>query len=72
MPRFDLLGTPRGRFLTFGLLYISEGIPYGFSATAMVAFMRTEGLSLSQIGAFTAALFIPWSFKGPGRRSSIT
>lgn len=63
MPRFDLLGTPRGRFLTFGLLYISEGIPYGFSATAMVAFMRTEGLSLSQIGAFTAALFIPWSFK---------
>ena len=63
MPRFNLLGTRRGRFLTFGLLYISEGIPYGFSATAMVAFMRTEGLSLSQIGAFTAALFIPWSFK---------
>ena len=63
MPRFNLLRTTRGRFLTFGLLYISEGIPYGFSATAMVAFMRTEGLSLSQIGAFTAALFIPWSFK---------
>ncbi len=63
MPRFDLLGTSRGRLLTFGLLYISEGIAYGFSSTAMVAFMRTEGLSLAQIGAFTAALFIPWSFK---------
>jgi PAT family beta-lactamase induction signal transducer AmpG len=59
----NLLDSTRGRFATFGLLYISEGIPYGFSATAMVAFMRVEGISLSQIGAFTAALFIPWSFK---------
>lgn len=63
MPRIDLLGTTRGRLLTFGLLYISEGIAYGFTSTAMVAFMRTEGLSLSQIGVFTAALFVPWSFK---------
>jgi MFS family permease len=59
----NLLETTRGRFLTFGLLYISEGIPYGFTTTAMVAFMRTEGLSLTQIGAFVAALFLPWSFK---------
>lgn len=29
----------------------------------MVAFMRTEGLSLEQAGAFVAALFLPWSFK---------
>jgi PAT family beta-lactamase induction signal transducer AmpG len=59
----NLLETTRGRFLTFGLLYISEGIPFGFTTTAMVAFMRTQGLSLTQIGAFTAALFLPWSFK---------
>ena len=63
MQRKNLLDSTRGRFTTFGLLYISEGIPYGFSSTAMVAFMRVEGLSLSQIGAFVAALFIPWSFK---------
>lgn len=36
----NLLGTRNGRFLTFGLLYISEGIPYGFTSVAMVAFMR--------------------------------
>ena len=59
----NLLETTRGRFLTFGLLYISEGIPYGFTTIAMVAFMRTEGLSLTQIGAFVSALFLPWSFK---------
>ena len=59
----NLLETTRGRFLTFGLLYISEGIPFGFTSTAMVAFMRTEGMSLTQIGTFVAALFLPWSFK---------
>lgn len=58
-----LLGSRRGRLSAFGILYISEGIPYGFTTTAMVAFMRIEGLSLEQIGGFVAALFIPWSFK---------
>ncbi len=31
----NLLESRKGRFLTFGLLYISEGIPYGFTSTAM-------------------------------------
>src|SRR5210317_1115151 len=59
----NLLNSRRGRLSAFGILYISEGIPYGFSSTALVAFMRIEGLSLEQIGAFVAAIFIPWSFK---------
>ena len=59
----NILGSRRGRLSAFGILYISEGIPYGFTTTAMVAFMRIEGLSLEQIGTFVAALFIPWSFK---------
>lgn len=58
-----MLHSRRGRLSAFGILYISEGIPYGFTSIAMVAFMRIEGLSLEQIGAFVAALFIPWSFK---------
>ena len=44
-------------------MYISEGIPYGFTSIAMVAVMRNEGLSLEQTGTFVAALFIPWSLK---------
>jgi len=58
-----MLHSRRGRLSAFAILYISEGIPYGFTSTAMVAFMRIEGLSLEQIGGFVAALFIPWSFK---------
>lgn len=59
----DLLKTTKGRFTGFGLMYISEGIPYGFTSTAMVAFMRSEGISIEKIGIFVAALFIPWAFK---------
>lgn len=59
----NILHSRRGRLSAFCLLYISEGIPYGFSSTAMVTFMRIEGLSLEQIGAFVGAIFIPWSLK---------
>lgn len=63
MQRTNLLGSTRGRYLTFGLLYLSEGIPFGFTSIAMVAFMRTEGISVFQIGVFSAALLVPWSLK---------
>jgi PAT family beta-lactamase induction signal transducer AmpG len=59
----NLLATRNGRFLTFGLLYVSEGIPYGFTSVAMVAFMRQQGVSLEAIGIFVGALFLPWAFK---------
>jgi MFS family permease len=59
----NLLGSRNGRFVTFGLLYVSEGIPYGFTSVAMVAFMRQQEVSLALIGMFVAALFLPWSFK---------
>ena len=63
MQRFNLLGSTWGRYLAFGLMYVSEGIPYGFTSVAMVAIMRTEGISVFLIGAFSAALLVPWSFK---------
>ncbi|NIV17418.1 MAG: MFS transporter [Woeseiaceae bacterium] len=63
MRQKNLLDSRNGRFLTFALLYVSEGIPYGFTSVAMVTFMRVAGLSLDQIGVFTAALFVPWAFK---------
>jgi MFS family permease len=59
----NLLDSRNGRFLTFGLLYVSEGIPYGFTSVAMVAFMRQQEVSLALIGTFVAALFLPWAFK---------
>ncbi len=58
-----LLESRNGRFSTFGILYISEGIPYGFTSIAMVTFLRQNGMALDQIGLFVATLFIPWTFK---------
>lgn len=63
MPTADLLKTRNGRFLTFGLLYISQGIPQGFTGVAMIAYMRKEGMPIDQIGLFGAALALPWAFK---------
>jgi PAT family beta-lactamase induction signal transducer AmpG len=45
------------------MLYISEGIPYGFATVAMITFMRQQGMALDQIGVFSAVMFLPWSFK---------
>ena len=59
----NVLSTRLGRLFTFGTLYISEGIPLGFTATAMAAVMRREGMDVDQIGAFVGMLYLPWGFK---------
>ncbi len=59
----NLMGTRRGRLASFGLLYVSEGIPLGFAAVAMAAYMRREGLEVAQIGAFVGSFYLPWAFK---------
>jgi PAT family beta-lactamase induction signal transducer AmpG len=59
----NMLLSRKGRLYAFGIMYLSEGIPYGFATTAMVMFMRMQGLSIEQIGAFVAAVLLPWGFK---------
>ena len=59
----NVLDTRAGRLATFGMLYVAEGIPLGFTATAMAAYMRRDGLDVAQIGAFVAMLYVPWGVK---------
>lgn len=63
MPVKGILGTRLGRLLTFSLLYLSEGIPFGFSAIALTVYLRQGGVGLAEIGAFTGSLYAPWGFK---------
>jgi MFS family permease len=58
-----LLSTARGRLAAFFFLYLAEGLPLGFTATAVATQMRRQGLGVSEIGAFVAALYLPWGFK---------
>ena len=59
----DLLATKFGRIAAFFLLYVTEGIPLGFTATAVATQMRRQGLGPAEIGAFVGSLYVPWSFK---------
>jgi PAT family beta-lactamase induction signal transducer AmpG len=59
----DLLASKRGRMAAFFLLYVTEGIPLGFTATAVATQMRRQGLGPAQIGAFVGSLYLPWAFK---------
>jgi PAT family beta-lactamase induction signal transducer AmpG len=59
----DLLATKKGRLTAFFLLYVTEGIPLGFTAIAIAAQMRRQGLGPAAIGAFVGSLYLPWAFK---------
>ncbi len=59
----DLLATRKGRLTAFFLLYVTEGIPLGVTATAIAAQMRRGGLGPAAIGAFVGSLYLPWAFK---------
>jgi PAT family beta-lactamase induction signal transducer AmpG len=59
----DSLATRRGRLLTFFLLYVSEGIPLGFTATVIATHMRRDGVDPALIGAYVGSLYLPWAFK---------
>src|SRR5262245_20580051 len=59
----DLLATKRGRMAAFFLLYVTEGIPLGFTATAVATQMRRHGLGPAEIGAFVGSLYAPWALK---------
>jgi MFS family permease len=60
---FNLLDTRFGRMTAFFFLYVTEGIPLGFTATAVATQMRREGLTPGQIGFFVGTLYLPWSWK---------
>jgi len=63
LPFPDLLATKRGRLTAFFMLYVTEGIPLGFTATAIATQMRRQGLGPVAIGAFVGSLYLPWAFK---------
>lgn len=59
----NLLATARGRLAAFFLLYVTEGVPLGFAATAVAAQLRRMGVGPAEIGAFVAMFYLPWAFK---------
>jgi PAT family beta-lactamase induction signal transducer AmpG len=54
---------PLLRYLTFGALYVAQGIPEGFLIFAMPAWLAMNGRTPGEIGAFLGISLLPWSFK---------
>jgi MFS transporter, PAT family, beta-lactamase induction signal transducer AmpG len=59
----NLIATRKGRLAAFFLLYVTEGIPLGFAATAVATQLRRMGVGPAEIGAFVASFYLPWAFK---------
>lgn len=59
----NLLATRKGRLAAFFFLYMTEGIPLGFAATAVATQLRRQDVGPAEIGAFVASFYLPWAFK---------
>lgn len=59
----NLLATKNGRLTAFFLLYLTEGIPLGFAATAVATMLRRMDVGPAEIGAFVGSFYLPWAFK---------
>ena len=59
----NLLATRFGRLTAFFFLYVTEGIPLGFAATAVATQLRRQDVGPAEIGAFVGSFYLPWAFK---------
>ncbi|MCK6588898.1 MAG: MFS transporter [Polyangiaceae bacterium] len=51
------------RFVTFGILYFAQGVPWGFVSVAYLTYLTDRGLSNTAVGAALGVAYLPWSFK---------
>ena len=59
----NLLASKNGRLAAFFFLYLTEGIPLGFAATAVATQLRRQDVGPAEIGAFVGSFYLPWAFK---------
>lgn len=59
----NLLNTRNGRLAGFFCLYVSEGLPQGFTGTAVALEFKRMGMSGAAIGTFAATIMLPWTWK---------
>ncbi len=51
-----------GRIFVLGLLYLVQGLPFGFQVHALPVYLREQGVGLEAIG-YSTALALPWALK---------
>lgn len=61
--RFVLSENSLLRLLTLCILYVAQGIPYGFVGITVAAYLTSSGLEAGVIGGFLGMATLPWTFK---------
>ena len=51
------------RYLSFGGLYVAQGLPEGLLFFAIPAWLAINGKSPAEIGSFVGIVLLPWSLK---------
>lgn len=59
----NLTDRPLLRLFTLCILYVAQGIPYGFVTVTLAAYLAEEGMSVGDIGELLAMGTLPWTFK---------
>lgn len=59
----NLLATKKGRLVTFGGLYLSEGLPAGLLMMAIATEIQRRGMGTAALGVFVTMLALPWTVK---------
>ena len=59
----NLLATKKGRLITFGGLYLSEGLPAGLLMMAIATEIQRRGMGTAALGVFVTMLALPWTVK---------
>lgn len=58
-----LAENPRLRQFFLSALYLAQGVPTGFVAIALAAFLAQQGASVGEIAALLAVTWLPWGCK---------
>ena len=51
------------RFVTFFILYVAQGLPFGLVNTALPAYLAEAGRNPAEIASFSLIAGLPWLFK---------
>lgn len=51
------------RTVTLCALYVAQGVPWGFMATALISYLTEHGASDDDAGKLTGLILLPWTFK---------
>ena len=61
--KLNLTDRPLLRLVTLCILYVAQGIPYGFVTVTFASYLAERGETVAAIASVTALSTLPWTFK---------